>query len=260
MITIREMPESVRIRIGGGDRAQTLIYLPGLHGDWTLIGGFRKAIGDRARFVEVAYPDTLSWTVKDHAAAVETALGAAGIGHAWLLGESFSSQVVWAMLERRQFHIDGVILAGGFVRHPTRWAANLIGRCARGIPAALIRTLLMGYAKLGPWRFRGDPQTETAIRAYIDGFTDQKRKAAIHRLRLVAENDPFKAALQSRIPLFALAGFWDPIVPWFVVRPWLRRNCPGLRDFKIIGSADHNVLGTAPSAAAAMVLDWMKTN
>lgn len=257
---IREMQENVRIQIGGAEQDQTLIYLPGLHGDWTLIGGFRKALGDHARFVELAYPDTLSWTLKDHAAAVETALGEAGIRHAWLLGESFSSQVVWAMLQRRQFPVDGVILAGGFVRHPVRWAANLLGRCAGGIPVGLLSTLLLAYAKLAPWRFRGDPQTETAIRAYVDGFNERKRNAAIHRLRLVAQNDPSSDALPIDIPLFALAGFWDPIVPWFVVRPWLRRNCPALRDFKIIGSADHNVLGTAPSAAAAMVRNWMKTN
>jgi hypothetical protein len=54
-----------------------------------------------------------------------------------------------------------------------------------------------------------------------------------------------------------LSGLWDPIVPWFWVRPWLRRNCPGLREYRIITGADHNVLGTTPNAAAQIVLGWM---
>ena len=36
------MDEKLQLRIYGDDSLPTLIYLPGLHGDWTLIGGFRK--------------------------------------------------------------------------------------------------------------------------------------------------------------------------------------------------------------------------
>ena len=100
----------------------TLIYLPGLHGDWTLIGGFRHAIGDRVRFVEITYPRTLTWSLDDYAAAVETALTKKGITRGWLLGESFSSQVVWAMVARGTFAAQGVILAGGFVKYPNAGA------------------------------------------------------------------------------------------------------------------------------------------
>jgi hypothetical protein len=46
-------------------------------------------------------------------------------------------------------------------------------------------------------------------------------------------------------------------VPWFWVRPWLKRNCPRLRDYRIIWGADHNVLGTGFRAAAEHVLRWM---
>lgn len=256
--TSSETQERVRIQIAGGKAEATLLYLPGLHGDWSLISGFRKAIGDRARFVEVSYPDTVSWTLADHAAAVEAALSEAGISHAWLLGESFSSQVVWSLLERRRFPVDGVILAGGFVRHPARWAANLCARVLDRIPVAVLRWLLQGYAAFGPWRFRGDLQTVAGIRNYVDRFTDEKRQAARHRLQLIAQNDPCAAAVRAGLPLFALAGFWDPIVPWLGVRSWLRRHCPALREFKILWNADHNVLGTAPATAAGLVLDWMK--
>jgi len=249
--------QEVKMRIHGPECEQTLIYLPGLHGDWTLVGNFRKAIAGRVRFVEVAYPDTETWSLEDHAIAVEATLREHGIDRGWLLGESFSSQIVWPMLRRPQFRIEGVILAGGFVRHPARWAAKLSARCGDQAPLNLIRSLLLGYAQLAPWRFRRDAQTAASIRQYIERFTEDKRKAATHRLDLVAHSDPCQVARRVQVPVFALAGFWDPIVPWLFIRPWLKNNCPALREFKLIWHADHNVLGTAANTAAEVVLTWM---
>ena len=74
------------------------------------------------RFVEITYPRTLTWSLDDYAAAVETALAKNGITSGWLLGESFASQVVWAMVARGKFPAQGVILAGGFVKYPMRRA------------------------------------------------------------------------------------------------------------------------------------------
>jgi pimeloyl-ACP methyl ester carboxylesterase len=254
---LESQQEQVEIRIHGMDLEPTLVYLPGLHGDGTLISNFRKAIAGRVRFVEAAYPDTLTWSLDDHAAAVEAALQEKGVTHAWFLGESFSSQVVWPIVTRHQFEIDGIILAGGFVRHPARWAANLSGWCGNRIPLGVIKTLLMGYAKLAPWRFRRDAQTTASIRQYIERLTNARRRAVAHRLNLLAHNDPCPAARRVGIPVFALAGCWDPIVPWFLIQPWLKSNCPALRDYKILWRADHNVLGTSAHAAAELVLEWM---
>jgi hypothetical protein len=36
----------------------------------------------------------------------------------------------------------------------------------------------------------------------------------------------------------------------------LKKNCPALRDYKII-RADHNVLGTGTREAAKQILKWM---
>ena len=48
------MPEQLEIRIHGDGSLPTLIYLPGLHGNWTLVGNFRRALNGRLRFVEAA--------------------------------------------------------------------------------------------------------------------------------------------------------------------------------------------------------------
>src|SRR5437764_14648416 len=113
------MSEELQIRIHNPEAKPTLIYLPGLHGDWTLIGGFREALGNRARFVEITYPRTLTWSLDDYAAGVEEALRNACIQQGWLLGESFGSQILWPLLARNRLVVRGAILAGGFARHPT---------------------------------------------------------------------------------------------------------------------------------------------
>lgn len=251
------MTEELQMRVHGDGSLPTLIYLPGLHGDWTLVGSFRKALGSHVCFVEVTYPRTQEWSLEDYAGAVEAALRQQGLDKGWLLGESFGSQVAWAIVSRRQFPVQGVILAGGFVRHPMRWAARLAEHICGGIPLSLLPRILFAYAKVARFRYRHSPETLANIQEFIARRTEPDREAAAHRLRLVAQSDPGSIVRQLRVPLYALSGSIDPIVPWFLVRPWLRRHCPALREYRIIWQADHNVLATAPAAAAAHVLPWI---
>src|SRR3954463_14814517 len=140
--------EALRLRIYGHAAQPTLIYLPGLHGDWTLVGSFRRALGDRVRFVEITYPRTLTWSLDDYAANVEAALAEKGITRGWLLGESFSSQVVWPMAARGKFQIEGIILAGGFVKHPIQAGVRFAEACGRGIPLRWLIWIMFTYAKV----------------------------------------------------------------------------------------------------------------
>ena len=251
------MAEELQLRIHGDASLPTLIYLPGLHGDWTLVGGFRHALGGRARFVEVTYPRTLTWSLNDYAAAIETALAENGINSGWLLGESFASQVVWALAGRGKFPAQGVILAGGFVKHPMRRAVRVAEKLTGRISNALFIRIVFGYAKIARFRYRRSPQTLATIEEFVARRTDLDRRAAQHRLHLIAENDPRTIASRTKLPVFGLSGILDPIVPWLWVRHWLRKNCPALRDYKVLRRADHNVLSTAPREAARQVLEWM---
>jgi pimeloyl-ACP methyl ester carboxylesterase len=251
------MPETLQLRLHGPPSLRTLVFLPGLHGDWTLIAGFRKALGERVRFAEVTYPRTLTWSLDDYAAGVETALAEHGITRGWLLGESFSSQVVWPIVARKRFMVEGVILAGGFVRHPIRWAVRMAERVCGSISLGLLTRILFGYARLARFRFRRSPEVRAGLNEFLARRTALDQQAAKHRLHLLTRNDPCAIAREASIPIYGLTGLFDPIVPWFFVRRWLRRNCPQLREYKIIWHADHNVLGTASRAAAEQVLVWM---
>ena len=90
--------ESLQIRIHGEAGLPALIYLPGIHGDWTLVSSFRERMKPHVRFVEFTYPRTLEWSLDDYATAVLEQLAANEIHEGILLGESFGSQVAWAML------------------------------------------------------------------------------------------------------------------------------------------------------------------
>ncbi|HTV76376.1 MAG TPA: hypothetical protein VMD57_05190, partial [Candidatus Baltobacteraceae bacterium] len=169
------MESDIQLRVYGDASLPTLIYLPGLHGDWTIIGSFRKAVEGKVRFVELTYPRTLVWSLDDYAAVIETALAQNGITGGWLLGESFGSQVLWALVQRGKFPAHGVILAGGFARHPMRWLVRLAERCAGKIPLRLAIMLIFGYAKFARFRYRSSPETLNDIDEFI------KRRTALDK-------------------------------------------------------------------------------
>lgn len=244
----------VRVRVHSGS-GPTLVYLPGLHGDWGLIGAFRRALGARARFVEVAYPEH-PHSLEELTMAVESALSAEGVRSGWLLMQSFGSQVGWSLLSRG-FKADGVILAGGFVRHPTPWGAAAMRPLLDGPWSAAIRPPYRALTALGNALSRRDAQSARELSEFAANRSVSAWKAAAWRLRIVAGNDPRDAARATKAPVWYLGGAVDLLVPWPWVVRWLERECPGYKGRLIIPSADHNVLGTAPKESADAVLGWL---
>jgi pimeloyl-ACP methyl ester carboxylesterase len=257
-ISSTRMEEKLQLRIYGDAALPTLIYLPGLHGDWTLIGGFRSAVAGRVRFVEMTYPRTLTWSLDEYATAIEDALAQNGIHRGWLLGESFGSQPLWSMLARGKFQAQGAILAGGFVCHPAQFVMRLTEKIIGILPSYLLVKIIFGYAKFARYRYRRSPETIAALDEFLARRrSEEDRRAAQHRLQLVAQSDPRAIVRTTKVPVFAIAGLLDPIVPWRLVRRWLQRNCPALRDFQIIRRADHAVLNTGHRDAARLILNWI---
>ncbi len=255
--------ERIVLRVYGDAALPTLIYLPGLHGDWTLVSSFRAAVKNKVRFVEFTYPRTVEWSLEDYARAVIQELKASGIHSGWLLGESFSSQVTWKMIDLATaepalgFEVSGLILAGGFARYPILTGVRLVRVVNRAMPASLMRLALSIYASYARLRHRRAPETRASIDEFIARRTEPDRQAILHRYGLILSSNAPEVACRCRLPTYALTGFVDPVVPWLWTLPWLRRHCPGFRDWRIIFNADHNVLGTAPQKAASQILRWM---
>ena len=109
------MGEELQIRIHGGEQLPTLIYLPGLHGDWTLVGKFRDGITGEVRFVEFTYPRTLTWSLENYRRGNRS--GVAGkrnparmaAGRIFWLANCLAHHRAWKI-----FRGIEIILAGGF--------------------------------------------------------------------------------------------------------------------------------------------------
>jgi len=262
---VKEPEYNISLRIHGSAELPTLIYLPGIHGDWTLIASLRQALGGQVRFVEITYPRTTSWTLEDYARSIETALSDAGITGGWLLGESFGSQPAWELIRHQQsgesnLNCQGLILAGGFVKHPWPWGAKFLRSVTAATPRWLLRLLLAGYSRYARFRHRHAPETLADIDQFVENrLHPDDPGAMIQRYTIIVESDLRPVARTASLPVFHLTGLLDPIVPWPLTGGWLKQNCPALRDSRLIKAADHNVLATAPARSGELVLSWMRT-
>ena len=306
--------ESLQLRVHGVEASSTLIYLPGLHGDWTLLGPFRAALGGSARLVETTYPRRPEWTLDDYAAALEIGLRERGIERGWLLAESFSSQIAWQLLGRheagerflqtsssrveplnrgrdalprvqadrqvgptrfgepdrqvgpagfgegtKRVQIAGLILVGGFVKHPWPWGVRIAHGASRATPLWLLKRLCALYGKSANRRCCATSETAAEIEEFVRRRTIQAdRDVMSSRYRLIRGADFRAVARRTRLPVFHLSGAFDPLVPWWQVVAWLKKECPGFRASRIVRRAGHNVLLDAPSESVKQILEWIK--
>src|SRR5690606_20479368 len=162
-----------------------------------------------------------------------------------VLAESFGSQVAWPLCARAsRFRVEGLILAGGFGRYPFVLAARAVVLLASHTPASWFKAVLARYARIARWRFRRAPLSfQSNLAEFIARRTPQDRDAAVHRLKLICGAHPEPLARTIRQPVYYISGLIDPVVPWFLVPRWLRRNCPGFVEWRMVRKADHNVLG-----------------
>ena len=262
------MSEEIDIRVFGDAALPTLIYLPGLHGDWTLIPAFRAALMGQVRFVEITYPRTTTWTMTEYGRAIHSALVDSGITSGWLLAESFGSQPAWELTSLTEqaaksagltdsFRVEGLILAAGFVKHPWTHGPGILRRVGRHLPTSVYRMMISVHSAYLRVHHRRLPEAVVAAREFAARRTALDREAMRHRLALLDGYDPRTVARATNVPVYYLAGAIDPPVPWPLVRRWLRQNCPGYRGGKTVWLANHNVLATAPATCARYVLAWM---
>ena len=252
----------LQVRTDGDPANPALIYLPGLHGDWTLLAAFRELAKKNFFLVQFTYPRTRSWTLHDYAAAVSEAAAGLGITHGWVLAESFSSLVAWAWLKKERengasFRFDGVILAGGFVRYQKRLRLAATRFLFNIAPWFVWKALFWVYVRYSRFRHRNAPGGASSAREFITRRTPLDIEAMRARLRLIAEADSRSIAAEAKCPVYFLAGAIDPIVPPRAVIRWLSENCAALKDHRIIWPADHTVLATEPAKALEQIEKWV---
>ncbi len=261
-MTVDGAPEEKLICRTHEGNGPTLVYLPGVHGDWTLVGSFRTAVQPHTKFVEFCYPRTLEWSIRDYGEAVRRALVEHGHSRVWVLGESFGSQVAWQLLEASRVagepKIEGIVLAGGFVRYPYPRLARAVRWGMARVPGEGWKWLFAPYAKYANFRHRHAPEAKRGVAEFLERRTPPDLRAILHRLDLIVGHDPGEIARRCAVPIYALTGGIDPVVPAWPAMRWLKRKCPAFREMRVIWPADHNVLSTQPAEAARVILGWMR--
>lgn len=216
----------------------------------------RLELKDKVRWVDIAYPELKSQDIRDYARAVLAALEESGIKKGWVLAESFGSQVAWELVRHGKGAIDieGIILAGGFIRHPLPWGARLLKKLSYAFPRGTTNAMGIAGAFLCRKMARNEEMMED-----LKSFPFDKRSLIGfgNRLALIAGNDPRETARKTDIPVYMIAGFWDFLVPLPLVWLWLKRHCPGYREGKVVFFADHAVAVSRPVETAKAILLWM---
>ena len=99
----------------------------------------------------------------------------------------------------------------------------------------------------------------TFLNSSLSSVEARARTSGLHEgaFRLLRQSDPGEIAANLTVPVWQLAGLFDPVACACSVRSWLRQNCPSFLGTRIIWWADHNVLSTASTEAGRQVLGWM---
>jgi pimeloyl-ACP methyl ester carboxylesterase len=237
-----------------------IVYLPGIHGDSSLAQRIRKYFEGKVCFVEFEYSKRTDIELADYANIIEDVLIRNGIKECWLLAESFGSQVAWSIVSKeRAFKVKGIILAGGFVRHPFIPGVYIVKVISKLLPIWLIELWLKFYIVMCRLFFRKKKSVEQPVPEQFvrNRLNEADKLAIIARYELIIRNDLRPIAGKTTIPVYFLAGKWDIIVPWQPVLHWLKKNCPGFKGYKILPSADHPVLTVAPEESANQILEWL---
>ena len=132
-------------RVSGDPRAAAVIYLPGVHGDWTAQARARDILSRNFHFVETAYPRIQNWEIDDFAHSLKELLGRLGIRSVHIVGESFGSLVGWQFGIAYPQQVRSFTLVGGFSRPPRFKVAALAAAALKNVPTSLLESAIDMY-------------------------------------------------------------------------------------------------------------------
>lgn len=252
-------------RVSGPADSPVLVYLPGVHGDWTLMGELRALLAPHCRLIEIAYPHAASdWTLDDYAFRLAALFDRLALPPAHLLGESFGSLVAWEFTGRHPERVRSIILAGGFCASPGPFRVAL-GRLAAGLmPASLATRCAALYFRL---RWRSSPTVLShAIAGPEESFpamrTRRGWRAIRNRLQIIARTDLRSRLCTVNAPVLYLGGARDIIVPVRREIATLRRQLPSQTPFhsELLPRASHAILPARPAQTARIIIDWINAS
>ena len=131
---------------------------------------------------------------------------------------------LWALVARGKFQAQRNHSCRRFCQHPMRGAVRLAEKIAGKIPIyKFFLVTMFGLCKISPIPLSQCTGNACRDREFVAagpaGPSGRAAPAAFD-----CENDPCATAQSTKFPIFAFSGLLDPIVPWPLVRRWLRRK------------------------------------
>lgn len=247
-------------RLSGAPEGPALVYIPGIHGDWTPMWRIRELLGRSFRLVEVSYPRAATdWTLEDYVARLVELFDRLGLSSAHLLAESFGSLVGWDFTCRHPGRVKSLMVAGGFCRTPGRVKVALADFALGLIPAWILDRFVDLY--LAFLVRRGFPRDAFLRSGEFFPATRTARgwRSTHNRLRIIRRTDVRRRLGELRVPVLYFGGARDRIVP-------VRREIATLRGalapecaFRevLFPAAPHPIIPARYPQVAALIAEWI---
>ncbi len=130
--------------------------------------------------------------------------------------------------------LGSLILAAGFVKHPLPHGPLILRSIGNLRPFNFYLFSMKIFALYRRLCHPLTPEARADLKEFVARRTPLDRQAMGERLKLIHQYDPRPIARETRVPVYYLASLVDVLVPWQIVRWWLRKNCPGYRGGKTI--------------------------
>lgn len=242
----------------GDPHSPPVVYLPGVHGDWTAQSRVRCLLSDSFHFVETAYPWSETWSIDDFARALKELLDRLGIESAHIVGESFGSLVGWQFGIVCPERIRSFTLVGGFCRAPRFAVAAAAAATLRVVPAKLFESAVDLY--VAGKSAMGEHREVFELGAYPASRTERGQRATARRMEIIQGSD-FRGKLQTvRFPVRYVAGARDIVVPVRREIATLNARLSQRCDFQseLISGAAHMLIASHPGQTASSISKWVR--
>ena len=246
-------------RVSGEEGATPVVYLPGVHGDWTPQAAAGPMLAEKFRLVEITYPKKPEWSIVDYMNALVSLLDRLEIGSAHVIAESFGSLVGWEFGLERPSRLRSLMVVGGFCQPPgppkvllAKWGLSLL-------PTEVFERGVNAYASLRKLQGKlQGPEMEGDL-PYAAVRSDVGLSATIRRFELLGRTD-FRHHLHDlRVPVRYIGGEKDLIVP-------VKREIETLEEIlaeeigfesRLIPGAPHMIIASHAEETVGQLVEWI---
>ena len=246
-------------RIRGGEGAVPVVYLPGVHGDWTPQAAASVILAGAFRLVEISYPREPLWRLEDYASALVSLLDRLEIESTHVVAESFGSLVGWEFGLEHGSRVRSMVIVGGFCQPPGPRKVLLAKWGLSVLPTGLFEQGVDAYVAIRKHQGKLEhPEMEVDL-PYATVRTDLGRIATVSRFEIMCTSDYRHQLHEVLFPVRYIGGDSDLIVP---VKREIRTLSELLSEeagfqSRLIANAPHMIISSHPVETAGQIADWI---